>query len=231
MGKLLEQRNRALDDINAGRTVKKIRDLESRVRELEEESARLKVMEESALKVCGQLDEVVIALPYDYLDSPDGGDVSLGEQVKRMYSEVKTLRHAVVASQAYAEQLRKALGKFRDDVLFRIGCSSPYRNVAKEYFEYIRPILSLPTDTRALDAYVSEKVKEIIESHAPDGRNVTNAQHVEMRHKFVEQIATLTRQRDLAVEAMREALECGEDGDWQSARRILASVIKESEQP
>ena len=42
MGKLLEQRNRALDDINAGRTVKKIRDLESRVRELEEENARLK---------------------------------------------------------------------------------------------------------------------------------------------------------------------------------------------
>ena len=41
MGKLLEQRNRALDDINAGRTVKKIRDLESRVRELEEENARL----------------------------------------------------------------------------------------------------------------------------------------------------------------------------------------------
>ena len=41
MGKLLEQRNRALDDINAGRTVKKIRDLESRVRELEEENAEL----------------------------------------------------------------------------------------------------------------------------------------------------------------------------------------------
>ena len=42
MGKLLEQRNRALDDINAGRTVKKIRDLESRVRELEEENESLK---------------------------------------------------------------------------------------------------------------------------------------------------------------------------------------------
>lgn len=48
MGKLLEQRNRALDDINAGRTVKKIRDLESRVRELEEENARLKAAVEYA---------------------------------------------------------------------------------------------------------------------------------------------------------------------------------------
>jgi hypothetical protein len=44
-----------------------------------------------------------------------------------------------------------------------------------------------------------------------------------------EQIIELTQQRDLAVEAMREALECGEDGDWQSARRILATAIKESE--
>lgn len=44
-----------------------------------------------------------------------------------------------------------------------------------------------------------------------------------------DEIATLTQQRDMTVKAMREALECGEDGDWQSARRILASVIKESE--
>ena len=131
MGKLLEQRNRALDDINAGRTVKKIRDLESRVRELEEENARL-----------------------------------IGRPIP--LSTWQKMEQQLAASQLHAEQLREVLGKFRDDVLFRIGCSSPYRNVAQEYFEYIRPILSLPTDTSALDAYVSEKVKEHDSRHVPE---------------------------------------------------------------
>jgi hypothetical protein len=69
-------------------------------------------------------------------------------------------------------------------------------------FDLAKKAIATPISTEALDKYVAEKVKEIIESHAPEGRNVTNAQHVEMRHKFVEQIATLTRQRDLAVEAL-----------------------------
>lgn len=99
--------------------------------------------------------------------------------------------------------------------------------------------LALPHDTSALGAYVAEKVKEIIESHAPEGRNVTNAQHVEMRHKFMDQIATLTRQRDLAVEALEWALSninCEpfewsdeENADAHKAAIEALSAIKESE--
>ena len=94
------------------------------------------------------------------------------------------MEQQLAASQLHAEQLRKALGKFRDDVLFRIGSSSPYRNVAKEYFEYIRPILSLPTDTSALDAYVAEKVKI--------SRDIDEKQ---IAYLFEER-SLLTRQRD-----------------------------------
>ena len=170
MGKLLEQRNRALDDINAGRTVKKIRDLESRVRELEEENARLKDNHEAACVIIADMHAAAIG----EVTGPKLGVVK----------DVADVRAQLAASQAYAEQLRKALGKFRDDVLFRIGSSSPYRNVAKEYFEYIRPILSLPTDTSALDAYVAEKVKI--------SRDIDEKQ---IAYLFEER-SLLTRQRD-----------------------------------
>lgn len=113
-------------------------------------------MEESALKVCGQLDEVVIALPYDYLDPPDGGDVSLGEQVTRMYSEVKTLRHAVVIAQAENKRLRDAL-----DLL--VNKSKGYTAI-----QNARQALAQPSDTSALDAYVAEKVKEHDSRHVPE---------------------------------------------------------------
>ena len=71
------------------------RKLSARIAELEQTVERIKSLEDSALKVCGQLDEIVMVMPYDYLDPPDGGNVSMAEQVKRMYSEVKILRNAV----------------------------------------------------------------------------------------------------------------------------------------
>ena len=91
-------------------TFEKVRKLEATIAEQAKEIDRLKLIEESALKVCSQIDEVVIALPFDYLDPPDGGDVSIGEQVRRMYEEVKTLRHAVVSDrqQLQASQAREA---------------------------------------------------------------------------------------------------------------------------
>lgn len=81
--------------------------------------------------------------------------------------------------------------------------------------------ISTQASTEALDKYVAEKVKEAGKFDVWK----TNP-YTKVLETSIEQ---LTKQRDLAVEAMREALECGEDGDWQSARRILASAIKESE--
>ena len=95
--------------------------------------------------------------------------------------------------------------------------------------------ISTQASTEALDKYVAEKVKEIIESHAPEGRNVTNAQHVEMRHKFVEQIATLTRQRDLAVEALedvRKELQQSNDRLYEEREiwdRVMGDGVKKLE--
>lgn len=109
--------------------------------------------------------------------------------------------------------------------------------------------LSLPASTEALDAYVAEKVKDVqlqdIEQYLLQMAGISTAAIGYWKEddsilpaydtpalrdvaKLYANYESRTRQRDLAVEAMREALECGEDGDWQSARRILASVIKES---
>ena len=141
-------------------------------------------------------------------------------QWKREFREqLEYSQKQLAASQAYAEQLREkieALWGIIDDI-------DSYGDMAKADDKLFRSLVEkrqkdrwetgittdgyvlnmpIPHDTSALDAYVAENVKEIIESHAPEGRNVTNAQHVEMRHKFLEQITTLTRQRDLAVEAL-----------------------------
>ena len=58
---------------------------------------------------------------------------------------------------------------------------------------------------------------------------MTNAQHVEMRHKFVEQVATLTRQRDLAVEALTRAIDMVGHPDNITYLQQTLEAIKESE--
>ena len=71
--------------------------------------------------------------------------------------------------------------------------------------EFFKEILSTPRDTSALDAYVAEKVREAGKFDIWKTNPYT---------KILEtSIKQLTRQRDLAVEAMREAHERGEDGD------------------
>lgn len=74
------------------------------------ENERLKLLEESALKVCSELDNIVMVMPYDYLNPPDGGNVPMSEQISRMWSEVKTLRENV----ACVADLRAELAKYRD---------------------------------------------------------------------------------------------------------------------
>ena len=94
-----------------------IEQLTARVRELEEENARLK--------------ETLV----------DHGEIQ------------KSLCENLSASQAYAEQLREALELLNK--VSNIGCS------------LVDKALALPRDTSALDAYVSEKVKEAMTSICP----------------------------------------------------------------
>ena len=39
------------------------------------------------------------------------------------------------------DELKDALDQFRGRVLFRIGCGSPYRTVAQDYQDFIRPLI------------------------------------------------------------------------------------------
>lgn len=142
----------------------------------------------------------------------------------------------LAASQLSETQLREALQTYIDeheecqdaDDWMAMMCSMEAHHAADK-------ALSQPSDTSSLVSFVAEKVKEIIESHAPEGRNVTNAQHVEMRHKFVEQIATLTRQRDLAVEALedvRKELQQSNDRLYEEREiwdRVMGDGVKKLE--
>lgn len=133
------------------------------------------------------------------------------------------------------QQLRDALQKHQDDKLHKTGHDRNHSLSKLAVSGYMQTglyaeteqALATPLSTEALDKYVAEKVKEL-HSEIDCWQKAT----AENENKWIDacdQISELTRQRDLAVETMREALECGEDGDWQSARRILTSTIKESE--
>ena len=110
-----------------------IEQLAARVRELEEENARL-----SDGAVCGDCD----------------GSGWLENRVEGRYpcacmteaEPYQLLAEQLAAAQAYAEQLREALVVLNG--VSDIGCSLVYE------------ALALPSDTSALDAYVAEKVKE-----------------------------------------------------------------------
>ena len=163
-----------------------IEQLTARVRELEAENARLKA---------------------------ECDDIKQVQFPRKLEAVAVGWKKQLAASQAYAEQLREALGQI-EYLESSNGCIMSAGDCSSTATE----ALAIPHDTSALDAYVAEKVKEIVESHAPEGRNVTNAQHVEMGHKFVEQIATLTRQRDLAVEALKS---CGVNDVLEVVLRVL----------
>ena len=106
------------------------------------------------------------------------------ESEKRM-----KLREQLAASQLRETQLLEALEKLAT-IANQYAGHYPYQVAT-----VVDAALSIPTDTSALDAYVAEKVKEAwpIVSSYPD-------QNTELRRQLTE----LTRQRDLAVEALED---------------------------
>ena len=143
-----------------------IEQLTARVHELEEENARLNRTNSSYANLTKAQESQLTNLR-QRLYQLKGADSAIDSE-RQANCE---LTEQLAASQAYAEQLREAIDRVRSGAA-ALGLD--------RIFDIATEALSLPHDTSALDAYVSEKVKEIIESHAPEGRNVTNAQHVEM---------------------------------------------------
>lgn len=66
--------------------------------------------------------------------------------------------------------------------------------------------LSQPTDTSALDAYVASRVKEALFAEATRGIPFNLPRDTTYTRVTVGEVATLTRQRDLAVEALTKTL-------------------------
>ena len=201
-----------------------IEQLTARVRELEEENARLNGVIESNIddgidKIMAMSDEQVSALA-----AFEGSKPEDKATIARQCMYIAMLRVDLAASQAYAEQLREACAIAEKTI--DIVWVSHHANRCDHALELCRSALSQPTSTEALDAYVEEKVKEARRT----------AEYWKSNHLAGnEQIATLTRQRDLAVEALEkqghsagcrknafgDVCTCGLDD--------LLSTIKESE--
>ena len=223
MGKLLEQRNRALDDINAGRTVKKIRDLESRVRELEEENARLRRTNSSYASLTKAQESQLTNLR-QRLYQLKGADSAIDSE-RQANCE---LTAQLAASQLRETQLREALQTYIDeheecqdaDDWMAMMCSMEAHHAADK-------ALSQPSDTSSLVSFVAEEVKELDEA---------NEHHRQLARVSRDNELKATKQRDLAVEALEKiAAPVRVDGTYNRCREaceILAretlSAIKES---
>ena len=96
----------------------------------------------------------------------------------------KDIAKQLAASQAYAEQLREALENH----------SGNYK-LSKAECKIINDLLDKPHDTSALDAYVAEKVKEAGKFDIWKTNPYTKVLETSIKQ--------LTRQRDLAVEALK----------------------------
>lgn len=199
-----------------------IEQLTARVRELEEENARLKVATNfGKSKDIHRLTEVVLS------------DCGISTEYRPLLEKVENRLYEffdeqLATSQAYAEQLREAL-EYVDDTGLLIGQYVIHEKANR----VVRKALAIQRDTSALDAYVAEKVKE--------ARNIDKKQ---IAYLFEERW-TLTRQRDLAVEALEKwdmffggdaetaVLTIAEDPSTltgcQKATKEAMSAIKESE--
>ena len=130
------------------------------------------------------------------------------------------MEQQLAASQLYTEQLRVAIDRVRSGAA-ALGLD--------RIFDIATEALALPHDTSALDAYVAEKVKEA----GKFDMWKTNP-YTKVLETSIEQ---LTKQRDLAVEALEKiAAPVRVDGTYNRCREaceILAretlSAIKESE--
>ena len=128
---------------------------------------------------------------------------------KTFHREMEKREQQILSLQAYAEQLREALDEMVElctpsfcecdpDVGYQCRACNPIEAV-----KAARELLSLPRDTSALDAYVAKRLHDM----ACD------------KGLLRIQVEELTRQRDLAVEALEWA--CGEkpndEGKWFDA--------------
>ena len=159
-----------------------IEQLRARIAELEEENARLvsaidEHMVVSHIGVFNRGDD-----PKDALNKIACYEQGIGEYFG------KELRDQLAASQAYAEQLRVALIAVRDDLELRMRIAEDDSlNISNSILDQMLDAIDLPRDTSALDAYVA---------------NQREAAYREARRAADQFEAELTRQRDLAVEAL-----------------------------
>lgn len=194
----------------------------AKITELEAENARLKAEE-------------------DHLDGV----------VANWKSTASALNEQLVAEQADSKRLRDAL-KASDDLLRDLPSSGGFYGLA--VMEANTEALAHPTDTSALDAFVAEKVKEVqlqdIEQYRLQMAGISTAAigywkegdsiHPDYDTPALRDVAklyasyeSLTRQRDLAVEALDYALNAP-DGVYSEvqAEKLMSSalsIIKESE--
>ena len=152
---------------------------------------------------------------YDRIDhflrnNLDDGNYSVySDFLEKVYGNSSAeLEKQLAASQAYAEQLR--------DVIFDMAGEEP------EYtWKKAKEVEAIPRDTSALDTYVSEKVKEAGKFDVWR----TNP-YTKVLETSIEQ---LTKQRDLAVEALTRAIDMVGHPDNITYLQQTLEAIKESE--
>lgn len=213
-----------------------IEQLTARVRELEEENARLNGVIESNIddgidKIMAMSDEQVSALA-----GFEGSNPEDKATIARQCMDIAMLRVDLVASQAYAEQLREALNtwiEIASNCSIESGCcccgesmekhSSPMMcghspvdmadSVVRSAIQKTDKALALPRDTSALDAYVAKRLHDM----------ACDKGLLRIR------VEELTRQRDLAVEAITRAIDMVGHPDNIIYLQQMLDSIKESE--
>jgi len=149
--------------------------------------------------------ELVVSLKDEAIAERTDRVRELEEENARLNSEIEMLKSGkrsnirlgmeIAASQAYAEQLREAL-QWAKAGFNQAAMGIIIQRELEENFNLCRDALALPRDTSALDAYVSEKMKEAVSTQKEYYESVFQ--------DGAKRIATLTRQRDLAVEALEK---------------------------
>lgn len=179
-----------------------IEQLTARVRELEEENARLKAE-------CDDIKQVQFPRKLEA--------VAVGWKKK------------LAAEQLNNKRLRDALQEYIDeheecqdaDDWMAMMCSMEAHHTADE-------ALSLPASTEALDKHVDEKVKKAVERLKVDVEFWKGYSKVKL-DDLLQQLANLTRQRDLAVEGITRAIDMVGNPDNITYLQQTLDAIKESE--
>ena len=138
--------------------------------------------------------ELVVSLKDEAIAERTDRVRELEEENARLNSEIEMLKSGkrsnirlgmeIAASQAYAEQLREALKRIGYDE----ACFEASENPGEWPVNVALEALSIPNDTSALDAYVAKRLHDM----ACD------------KGLLRIQVEELTRQRDLAVDALEK---------------------------